>query len=87
MEHLLQEITVFVLAIFVGYYVIWSVTPALHSPLMSIISVDFHGASLQQGREGRPIGSLNDKHFSGYGHSRDHPRSEAASWYRCLVRG
>ena len=36
MEHLLQEITVFVLAIFVGYYVIWSVTPALHSPLMSV---------------------------------------------------
>ena len=28
--------TVFVLAIFVGYYVVWSVTPALHTPLMSI---------------------------------------------------
>ena len=28
--------TVFVLAIFVGYYVVWSVTPALHSPLMSV---------------------------------------------------
>ncbi len=27
---------VFVLAIFVGYYVVWSVTPALHSPLMSV---------------------------------------------------
>ena len=26
----------FILAIFVGYYVIWSVTPALHSPLMSV---------------------------------------------------
>ena len=36
MEHLLYETTVFILAIFVGYYVIWSVTPALHSPLMSI---------------------------------------------------
>ena len=36
MEHLLQEFTVFILAIFVGYYVIWSVTPALHSPLMSV---------------------------------------------------
>jgi len=36
MENLLQELTVFILAIFVGYYVIWSVTPALHSPLMSI---------------------------------------------------
>jgi H+-translocating NAD(P) transhydrogenase subunit alpha len=28
--------TVFVLAIFIGYYVVWSVTPALHSPLMSV---------------------------------------------------
>ena len=36
MENLLQELTVFILAIFVGYYVIWSVTPALHSPLMSV---------------------------------------------------
>lgn len=29
-------ITIFVLAIFVGYYVVWSVTPALHTPLMSV---------------------------------------------------
>lgn len=28
--------TVFVLAIFVGYYVVWSVTPALHTPLMAV---------------------------------------------------
>ena len=28
--------TIFVLACFVGYYVVWSVTPALHSPLMSV---------------------------------------------------
>ena len=28
--------TVFVLACFVGYYVVWSVTPALHTPLMSV---------------------------------------------------
>jgi NAD(P) transhydrogenase subunit alpha len=27
---------VFVLAVFVGYYVVWNVTPALHSPLMSV---------------------------------------------------
>ena len=27
---------VFVMAIFVGYYVVWSVTPALHTPLMSV---------------------------------------------------
>ena len=30
------QLSVFVLAIFVGYYVVWSVTPALHTPLMSV---------------------------------------------------
>lgn len=30
------QVTVFVLAIFVGYYVVWSVTPALHTPLMAV---------------------------------------------------
>jgi NAD(P) transhydrogenase subunit alpha len=30
------ELTIFVLAVFVGYYVVWRVTPALHSPLMSV---------------------------------------------------
>ena len=30
------QFTVFVIAIFVGYYVVWSVTPALHTPLMSV---------------------------------------------------
>ena len=28
--------TVFILSIFIGFYVVWSVTPALHSPLMSV---------------------------------------------------
>jgi H+-translocating NAD(P) transhydrogenase subunit alpha len=32
----LFEFSIFVLAIFVGYYVVWSVTPALHTPLMSV---------------------------------------------------
>jgi H+-translocating NAD(P) transhydrogenase subunit alpha len=30
------RIAIFVLAIFVGYYVVWSVTPALHTPLMAV---------------------------------------------------
>ncbi len=30
------NLTVFILAIFVGYFVVWSVTPALHTPLMSV---------------------------------------------------
>lgn len=29
-------LTVFVLAIFVGYHIVWNVTPALHTPLMSV---------------------------------------------------
>ena len=30
------QLAVFVMAIFVGYYVVWSVTPALHTPLMAV---------------------------------------------------
>src|SRR3954449_12269895 len=30
------RLSLFVLAVFVGYYVVWSVTPALHTPLMSV---------------------------------------------------
>ena len=30
------RLMVFVMAVFVGYYVVWSVTPALHTPLMSV---------------------------------------------------
>ena len=30
------RLTIFVLSIFVGYYVVWSVTPALHTPLMAV---------------------------------------------------
>ena len=30
------NLTVFVLAVFVGYHVVWNVTPALHTPLMSV---------------------------------------------------
>ena len=33
---LVYQIMVFVIAIFVGYYVVWAVTPALHTPLMSV---------------------------------------------------
>ncbi|HRK24459.1 MAG TPA: proton-translocating transhydrogenase family protein [Beijerinckiaceae bacterium] len=44
---------VFVMAIFVGYYVVWSVTPALHTPLMSVTnaisSVIIVGALLATG--------------------------------------
>jgi NAD(P) transhydrogenase subunit alpha len=47
------NITVFVLAVFVGYHVVWNVTPALHTPLMSVTnaisSVIMVGAILASG--------------------------------------
>ena len=47
------RLSIFVLAVFVGYYVVWSVTPALHTPLMSetnaISSVIVVGALLSVG--------------------------------------
>ena len=35
-EPIIYLLSIFVLAVFVGYYVVWSVTPALHTPLMSV---------------------------------------------------
>ena len=35
-DPIVNHLTVFVLAIFVGYHVVWTVTPALHTPLMSV---------------------------------------------------
>jgi proton-translocating NAD(P)+ transhydrogenase subunit alpha len=50
------RLSIFVLAIFVGYYVVWSVTPALHTPLMSVTnaisSVIVVGALLAVGVSG-----------------------------------
>lgn len=49
-------ITVFVLACFVGYYVVWRVTPALHTPLMSVTNaisgIIIVGAIVALGPEG-----------------------------------
>ena len=46
-------LSIFVLACFVGYYVVWSVTPALHTPLMAITnaisSIIILGALMQIG--------------------------------------
>ena len=36
MDHFVSFFSLFVLAIFVGYFVVWSVTPALHTPLMAV---------------------------------------------------
>jgi NAD(P) transhydrogenase subunit alpha len=34
------RLSIFVLAVFVGYFVVWSVTPALHTPLMSVTNAN-----------------------------------------------
>ena len=57
------RLAIFILSIFVGYYVVWSVTPALHSPLMgvtnAISSVIIVGALLAAG----PIDGTISKYF------------------------
>ena len=55
-------LTVLVLAIFVGYYVVWNVTPALHSPLMSVTnaisSVIVVGALIAAGPAGFSVAKV-----------------------------
>ena len=65
MEHIdpfVFEFSVFVMAVFVGYYVVWSVTPALHTPLMSVTnaisSVIVVGAVLAVGVQMTNSGSV-----------------------------
>src|SRR5260221_9752198 len=56
------RLSIFVLAVFVGYYVVWSVTPALHTPLMSVTnaisSVIIVGALIAAGPEGLSVSKL-----------------------------
>src|SRR4051794_7015597 len=56
------ELTIFALAVFVGYYVVWRVTPALHSPLMSVTnavsSVIIVGALIAAGPVGVSFAKL-----------------------------
>jgi len=57
-----QQFSIFIMAIFVGYYVVWSVTPALHTPLMSVTnaisSVIIVGALIAVGPEGASISKI-----------------------------
>ena len=56
------RLAIFVLAIFVGYYVVWSVTPALHTPLMSVTnaisSVIVVGALIAAGPRGFELSKI-----------------------------
>jgi NAD(P) transhydrogenase subunit alpha len=57
-----SQLSIFVLAVFVGYYVVWSVTPALHTPLMAVTnaisSVIIVGALIAAGPEEFSIAKL-----------------------------
>lgn len=57
-DPLVFQLSIFVLAVFVGYYVVWSVTPALHTPLMAVTnaisSVIVVGALLAAGVNAAP---------------------------------
>jgi NAD(P) transhydrogenase subunit alpha len=61
-EPFLGLFTVFVLACFIGFYVVWSVTPALHSPLMAVTnaisSVIIVGGLLAAGSSGMDFSKL-----------------------------
>jgi H+-translocating NAD(P) transhydrogenase subunit alpha len=61
-DPIITNLTVFVLAIFVGYHVVWTVTPALHTPLMSVTnaisSVIIVGAILAAGSTIGGLGPL-----------------------------
>ena len=64
------RLAIFVLAVFVGYYVVWSVTPALHTPLMSVTnaisSVIVVGALLSVGVAGVNAGVGRSRKFVGF---------------------
>ncbi len=66
-DPIVYEFMVFVIAIFVGYFVVWSVTPALHTPLMSVTnaisSVIVVGALLAVGVAAITSGSYLAKLF------------------------
>ena len=62
MSPFVSQISLFVLSIFVGYFVVWSVTPALHTPLMAVTnaisSVIIVGALIAAGPESMTIAKI-----------------------------
>jgi len=57
-----MNLTVFVLAIFIGYHVVWNVTPALHTPLMAVTNavsgIIIVGAMLAAKPEEMDVGTI-----------------------------
>jgi H+-translocating NAD(P) transhydrogenase subunit alpha len=61
-SHTITNLIIFVLAIYVGYHVVWTVTPALHTPLMAVTNaisaIVIVGAALTEGGVGKTFGVL-----------------------------
>ncbi|GAB7544940.1 MULTISPECIES: NAD(P) transhydrogenase subunit alpha [unclassified Cupriavidus] len=65
-NHTVINLIIFVLAIYVGYHVVWTVTPALHTPLMAVTNAisaiiivgAMLAAGLTEGTVGRTMGTL-----------------------------
>jgi NAD(P) transhydrogenase subunit alpha len=61
-SHTIINIIIFVLAIYVGYHVVWTVTPALHTPLMAVTNaisaIIIVGAMLAAGLTEGPVGQV-----------------------------
>jgi NAD(P) transhydrogenase subunit alpha len=65
-SHIIMNVVIFVLAIYVGYHVVWNVTPALHTPLMAVTNAisaiiivgAMLAAGLTEGMAGQVAGTL-----------------------------
>jgi NAD(P) transhydrogenase subunit alpha len=61
-SHVVINLTIFVLAIYVGYHVVWTVTPALHTPLMAVTNavsaIVIIGAMLAAALTVTPLGKV-----------------------------
>lgn len=61
-SHTVINLIIFVLAIYVGYHVVWTVTPALHTPLMSVTNaisaIIIVGAMLAAGATNTAVGKI-----------------------------
>jgi len=65
-SHTIINLIIFVLAIYVGYHVVWTVTPALHTPLMAVTNAisaivivgAMLAAGLTEGLTGRVAGTI-----------------------------
>ena len=65
-SHTIYNLIIFVLAIYVGYHVVWNVTPALHTPLMAVTNAisaiiivgAMLAAALTEGELGKAMGTI-----------------------------